>query len=389
MRHTASLSFLLLTLCTLAGLVPDTHAANTSAGTPVDTPAAAPLACGDWTEANGEFTLHVLGDDRARLDRSFAEDVLYRYRVDGDVLWFHDMESGGVERYTLSKDGALRGGFDFSFRLKTPAACETAPTGAITAVGACRADLGACIEHFATLTVPQLDAACDDGVLFACRQRLEQLRYGDAARTLVTAEPPVCREGTATYNAQACVDTAMAQMDAGFDALPGMFSRLARPVAADTLERYTAICIESRAPVLCREVGEALLVIGLHAEARGALVLACRGGDNNACQVGMRLREIPAETLQAVPLTTLPCGRYTTDFSLLPEFTIDGRGRVTREDATDATATLVDGALHLRGEGSLVDVFHAIGDGRLLAVDGLNRFGLYTRSGDAPGCAAR
>lgn len=379
MRLIASLSCLLLSLCAFTGVTPTARAQDTGGG-------GAPLACGDWAEANGEFTLHVTGDGRARLDRSFAEDVLYRYRLDGDVLWFHDMEGGRIERYTRAKDGTLRGGFDFSFRLKTPTACEAAPA---TPPGACRADLGACVDRFANLDDAQLDAGCDDGVLFACRQRLERLRYGDQARMLVTAEPPACRKGTPTYDERACVDVSMAQMDAGFDALPGVFSRLARAVPADTLERFTAICIESRAPLLCREIGDALLVIGLHAEARGALVLACRGGDDNACQVGTRLRDIPAETLQAVPLTALPCGRYATDFSLLPAFAIDGQGRVEREDASDARATLVDGALHLGGSQSMVDVFHAIGDGRLLAVDGLNRFGLYTRKGDTPGCAAR
>ena len=349
------------------------------------------LTCGTYLDADSGARLEVIDSERARMLRDGMAPSAQLYRRNGMKLRLFDIDAGFPDDYTISADGRIATGGDGGFRkifvLQQTAACAAAPPS--PTAGSCRADLDACIAAIDDAAPAALQAACDEGLNFACVRWIDSARGADNGSSLDAEPPPECREGTPTFSAERC-DQAVEKILGSVlaDIATSMYADDA-PLPTTRLDALPALCAHQGSAKVCGKVAEELWIGGRYPQGRDALRIGCeRGGDPEACKSFAPLASLNDAQLKTITAAVLPCGRYVADTGLMGELDFGDRGLVTGGLGSELRARLEAGLVRIRHDKGGDFVFARIGDDRLLGLDDWNRYALYRRDGGASACSA-
>jgi hypothetical protein len=355
------------------------------------------LTCGSYVDAESGARLVVIDGERARVVREGMPPSSQRYRRDGATLRLYDIDEATIDDYTLSTDGRTVTGSEAAFRKRfvfdSPTACTTIPAAA---PGTCAAEIDACIATVDLAADATLRRYCDEGMPFACMKLIDRDRQR-AARPAADAgnagdadtPPPVCREDTPTFSADACEQAVAKLLGAALAVVATSMYADAVPLPAQQLDALPALCAGSDSAKVCGKVAEELWRGNRYSEGRAALGRACDpGGDPDACRHAASLAALLDTQLKVSPSTMLPCGRYIADTGLMSELDFGDRGLITGGLGAELRARLEAGFVRIRHDKGGDFVFARIDDDRLLGLDDWNRYALYRRDGGAATCAA-
>lgn len=352
--------------------------------------AAQSMACGNYKQVDGMATLTIESEGHGVIRNPLMPSEPLRLGRQGNVLGVGNLATGRLENWEFSEnDRTLSGGLH-DYRLERAATCKPMPEAA---EGSCLADPGSCLEALPQAEPEQLVAWCGEGVGAACNRLLEiyQEQAEQAQPQTASREPPMpefCQEQSRAFDPEACMAIAEAMAgDLMGKAMLGL-SRVQDPLLpAAQLEQLMTLCWRQQGETFCNDVAEALWADGRLLDAREALQLSCgQRADSYACGPVQSLALLPAEALQAVDATVLPCGSYTAEHGLLSRLRIGDAGLVEVDGLdTRLRARLQDGRIHIRRDMGDDFVLMALRDGNLLGMDADNRFAYYQRQ---PGAAA-
>jgi hypothetical protein len=354
-------------------------------------PAAADsLACGTYLDAESGTRLTILDGRNARLSREGMAPAAYWHRRDGGAVHLYNLDDGYIDDYRMSADGRTLTGEDATFRktfvLQDAATCAQVPPAT---PGSCAAEMDACMAGMDLASGATLKRRCEEGVPYACGRWIASLR--DAAKapsTLDAGSPPVCREGTPTFDAAACDAVIVKALGEALAEVATAMSSDDAPLSSAQLDALPALCERQGSAKICGIVAEELWTGGRYAEARTALRAGCeRGEDPAACRHAVALSSLDDGALQGIAATTLPCGRFVADTGLMSELDFGDRGRVEAIGGT-LRARLQDGQIRIRHDKGGDFAFRRLGDDALLGLDDWNRYALYRREGAVRTCEA-
>lgn len=354
-------------------------------------PAAADtLACGTYLDAESGTRLTITDGRNARLSREDMPPATYWHRRDGGAAHLYNLDDGYIDDYRVSADGRTLTGEDATFRktfvLQEAAVCAKVPPAT---PGSCAAEMDACMAGMDLASAATLKRRCEEGVPYACGRWIASLR--DAAKapsTLDAGPPPVCREGTPTFDAAACDAVIVKALGEALAEVATAMYGDDVPLSSAQLDALPALCERQGSAKICGIVAEELWTGGRYAAARTALRGACeRGEDPSACRHAAALASLDDAVLRDVAATALPCGRYVADTGLMSELDFGDRGRVEAIGGT-LRARLQDGQVRIRHDKGGDFVFLRLGDDSLLGLDDWNRYALYRREGAVRTCAA-
>lgn len=348
------------------------------------------LNCGTYLDADSGARLEVIDSERARILRDEMAPSAQLYRRNGMKLRLFDIDAGYPDDYTISADGRTatggNGGFRKIFVLQQTAACAASPPS--PTAGSCRADLDACIAAIDDAAPAALQAACDDGLAFACVRWIDSAKRSPDDIGDDNGPPPECREGP-TFSDQACEAAVSKALGIALaDIASGMYAD-GIPLPPERLDTLPALCAHQGSAKICGKVAEELWTGGRYSEGRDALRIGCeRGGDPEACKSFAPLANLNDAQLKTIPATALPCGRYVAATGLMSELDFGDRGLVTGGLGAELRARLEAGLVRIRHDKGGDFMFARIGDDRLLGLDDWNRYALYRRDGGASACSA-
>jgi hypothetical protein len=349
------------------------------------------LPCGTYLDAESGARLDVIDGERARILRDELAPSAQLYRRNGAKLGLFDIDAGYPDDYTVSADGRTVTGNDAVFRktfvMQQSTACIAALPAA--AAGSCRADLNTCIANIDDAEPKELQAACDDGLPFACVRWIDGARRDNNTSLLDASPPPECSEGTPAFLANACEAAVAKTLGAALAEVAVSLYADDVPLPPERLDALPALCTRGGSAKICSKVAEELWVGERYPESRNALRVGCeRGGDPEACKQLAPLMHVTGAALRTTPAETLPCGRYVTENGLMSELDFGDRGLVTGGLGSELRARLEAGQIRIRHDKGGDFVLQPIGGGRLLGIDDWNRYALYRRDGGATACAA-
>lgn len=348
------------------------------------------VVCGVFLDAESGTQLEVIDDERARILHDDMTPSAQLYRRKGMKLRLFDIDAGYPDDYTVSVDGRTVTGVEPPFRknfvLQQAAACSQ--TAQAPAPGSCRADLDACIASINDATPAALQAACNDGLGFACVRWIDSARRDDNGSSMDAEPPPECREGTPTFSAQGCEQAVAKVLGSALAEVATSLYADAVPLAQERLDALPALCAHQGSAKVCAKVAEELWIGGRYIEGRTALRIGCeRGSDPEACKQLAALADLSEAKLKTTSATTLPCGRYVADTGLMSELDFGDRGLVSGGLGSELRARLEAGQVRMRHDKGGDFVFARIGDGSLIGLDSWNRYALYRRDGGATSCS--
>ncbi|MDR0672317.1 MAG: hypothetical protein LBF93_01375 [Zoogloeaceae bacterium] len=365
-------------------------------GMMTDAKAAPRGVCGVFQDEARNATARIVSANRMEMRYKDAHIAprFFLYQRSGNTLKAENLDAvyGDPLEFTLSGDGRVlrySNMFDGEIRLQRNERLDCGAEDVATnpAGRACRQDIGVCKEKSRQASQEDLEALCADHLPFACLMLIE--RYEDAANATEGEEvPAVCREGDPAFDVTAC-ETAVAQAIAvSFAKI--LSSDAAKPLAAGTLDRLPALCVENASSALCQEVAEKLWDGGRYLDAAKSLRHACAApiDDASVCAGAEALAALDAGALAQPATEILPCGHYLAATGLISELTFTDNGNVGVGLGVTLRARLENGLVRIRHERGGDFVLRRLADGRLLGLDSFNRYALYSRDGGQERCAA-
>lgn len=359
---------------------------------PASTVLAADLNCGSYRNSEGGEQLRILSATHAVLQRDGQPDTAYLLRKQGHTLEVADLNFGVMDSFTLSKDGkTLQQSFG-KYVLDTAATCNTPPP---PPANSCRADIKACFDAAYEAPADKLRQWCAEDLPFACdrlitsyRTQAQQAAESDATQLDLPEEPAVCKQGTPTYDANAC--KAEATKVVGALMAKAMASAFGpdQPLATPQLNDLQSLCQAHPGGGFCGKVAKEFWTAGHYLAARDMLRLACTaGGESDACPQADALAALTTSQVNAAPLRSLPCGQYSSTMGLMSEFAFEDHGIIVTPGSR-MRARLEQGLVHIRHDKGGDFVLKSLGDGRLLGLDEWTRYAVYQRNGANQQCKA-
>jgi len=353
-----------------------------SASLPV---AAQTMACGTYKDSSGTTTLTLESEGHGFLSGPYQATEQLRIARQEDVLGTGNLSTGRLENWYFSDNDRTISTPYREFTRERSAACMAMPE---PVEGGCVMNTSECLEALPEAEPLKLHAWCAEGVGAACTQLLEtyQQQAKDAAPE--TAEPPmpeICKEESPSFDAEGC--TAMARKIASERmgmALLGLQHSVDAPLAPAQLDELTELCRVQQGETFCADIAEALWNGGRLQQARDALQRSCaQRADAPACGPAKDLAPLSsasASALAPVAASTLPCGRFEAERSVLSQLRfLDGGVVEAGGREQPLRASLRDGRVLIHREPGSDFVLQLLQNGNLAGIDGGNRFAYYER----------
>ncbi|MDR0736959.1 MAG: hypothetical protein LBF51_09075 [Zoogloeaceae bacterium] len=353
--------------------------------------------CASYQDGEENATLSIVSPTRLEVRPRNQPPRFYRYHQDGDRLEAVNL-SDLYDTQTLTRPAngktltGLYGDDSQQFLRVASFACQTdAAPSSDSDARACLEDLTACQDTLRKKTDAQIEALCAARLPFACLDLLERAQKSSRKSGVSEEPPPVCREGEASFDADACgeiIGQAIAkEMAAVFQSL------YADPVIlpAALLERLPDLCQANVSAELCAKAAEHLWDAGQFLRTREVFIHACQAPieDPVACQRAEALEILSGANSTPLVLEALPCGHYVASGKggLMSEFDFGDRGKTRRGELFSARARLEDGRVRIRHDKGGDFVLRALADGTLVGQDEWNRYAIYRRDGGQTQCA--
>lgn len=351
---------------------------------------AAPPTCGTWQDESGSTRLVIESPNQGYRQTDGFGAQPYLLDRKGDTLQVADLDDGYIRSLGISEGGRVLADTLAEYRQVASARCRPAAT---FAAGTCGADIGTCLAGLSTVGDARLLQWCGEGVPAACKQLLEHYRTAAVAaepapEDPALAEPAVCRQDSGQYDAQACRAAAREVMGKAMASLIlGAMRRDDAPLPAAQLDQVLQLCQRQTAGSFCADVATVQWDNGRYLQARDALQLACRTGqDRDTCAKAEVLAGIPAAELRTVPATGLPCGSYLGGRGLMDHLAFGDGGMLSAGFGGTLRARLENGEIRIRHDQGDDFVFRTLANGNLIGIDRWNRYGYYVRQ---PGVGAQ
>ncbi|WP_294997277.1 hypothetical protein [uncultured Stenotrophomonas sp.] len=359
--------------------------------------AAQSMACGTYTNSSGTTTLTLESEGHGYLSGPYQATEELRVARQQDVLGTGNLSTGRLENWFFENDDRNIVTPYGEFTRQRSAVCKAMPE---PIEGGCVMNTSDCLEALPEAAPPKLHAWCAEGVGAACVQLLEtyQEQARDAAPKATRAEPPMpelCKEDSPSFDAEGC--EAMASVVAWEQMgklVFGLEHAMAPLLPAAQLDELSALCRQQHGETFCSKVADVLWSAGRTLQARDAVQLACaQRAEASECETARRLAvldTVPATALAPVPATTLPCGRYEAEHSVLSQLNFLDGGVVDVEGRSQRLrASLEGGRILVRREVGSDYVLQPLQNGNLIGIDSGNRFAYYQRKPAAGGASCK
>ncbi|HDS1037327.1 TPA: hypothetical protein QDZ42_000422 [Stenotrophomonas maltophilia] len=353
--------------------------------------AAQSMACGTYKDSSGNTTLTIESEGHGFLSGPYQATEDLRMVRQEDVLGTGNLSTGRLENWYFSNDDRTVSTPYREFTRESAAACKTMPE---PIEGGCVMNTSECLEALPEADPLQLHAWCGEGVGAACMQLLEtyQQQAKDAAPTVDDPPmPEICREASPSFNAEGCMAVAekVASEIMG-KAVLGLQHSVDAPLPPAQLDELDALCRVQHGETFCADAAETLWSNGRLQQARDALQRSCaQRADAPACAPAEDLAVLAsaaAPALAPVPASTLPCGSFEAERSVLSQIRFLAGGVVQAGGREQPLrASLRDGRIHIHRELGSDFVLQLLQNGNLVGIDGGNHFAYYERKPAAGG----
>ncbi|HEL2977730.1 TPA: hypothetical protein UMB92_000547 [Stenotrophomonas maltophilia] len=351
--------------------------------------AAQSMACGTYKDSNGMTTLAIESEGHAFLSGPYQATEELRIARQEDVLGTGNLSTGQLENWYFSDNDRTINTPYREFTREHPAACKTMPA---PVENGCVMNTSECLEALPEAAPTKLHAWCAEGVGAACMRLLETYQEQANAAAPKVADPPmpeICKEESQSFDAEGCMATAreVASQMVG-EAMLGLRHSVDVPLPPAQLDELAGLCREQQGETFCEGAAESLWSGGRLQQAREALQLACaQRADAPSCGSAKGLAALAGATASAlapIAATTLPCGSFVAERSVLSQLRfLDGGIVEAGGEDVRLRASLRDGQVLLHREVGSDFVLHLLQNGNLVGVDSGNRFAYYQREATA------
>lgn len=347
--------------------------------------AAQSMACGTYKDSSGNTTLTLESKGHGFLSGPYQATEELRIARQEDVLGTGNLSTGQLENwYFTDNDRTISTPYrEFTREHATP--CKTMPQ---PVEGGCVMNTSECLEALPEAEPVKLHAWCAEGVGAACMRLLETYQEQANAAAPKVADPPmpeICKEESPSFDAEGCMATArkVASQMVG-EAMLGLRHSVDAPLPPAQLDELAGLCREQHGETFCEEAAESLWSGGRLQQAREALQLACaRRAGAPSCGPAEGLAALAGATASAltpIAATTLPCGSFVAERSVLSQLRfLDGGVVKAGGDDARLRASLRNGQVLLHRDVGSDFVLQLLQNGNLVGIDSGNRFAYYQR----------